>query len=239
VNGSRLDLSILLPLLPLLAVACRPASPPPMTSPVQGRMFEHFALARDLRVFAANGDLARLRVTATELAGLEETWGMPPGADAYLQRVHAAARRAAAAGSVPEAATAVAEVARACGDCHLTNDATLGERFQVAAPRVDDPAVRHTNYLSWVSRLLWDGLVGPSERMWRTGAEALSGAEGLPPPRARSVPAGDIDRAGATLHELGTRALAEDDPQERIRLLAAIWTTCADCHTQAEVRQAP
>lgn len=235
-NRSRWDLAIL---LPLLAAACRTAPPPSMTSPVQGRMFEHFALARDLRVFAANGDIARLHVTATELAGLEETWGMPPGADAYLEAMRAAARRAAAAESSREAATATAEVARACGDCHLTNDATLGERFQVAAPLVDDPAVRHTNYLSWVSRLLWDGLVGPSERMWRTGAEALSGAEGVPTPRAGSMPAADIDRAGAALHDLSARALTEADAGERVRLLAEIWTTCADCHTQAGVRQAP
>jgi len=202
-------------------------------------MFEHFALARDLRVFAANGDLARLRETATELAALQETWGMPPGADAYLERMRAAARRAATAQSRGEAATATAEVARACGDCHLTNDATLGERFQVAAPLLDDPATRHTNYLSWVSRLLWDGLVGPSERMWRSGAEALSGAEGLPQPRAESVPTGNIDRAGAALHGLGAQALAENDVEERVRLLAAIWTTCADCHTQAGLRQTP
>lgn len=227
------DLTIL---LSLLSAACRPTPPPPMTSPVQGRMFEHFALARDLRVFAANGDLARLRVTAAELAGLEETWGMPPGAEAHLGRVRAAARLAAAAESSGAAAAAVAEVAQACGDCHLTNDATLGERFQVAAPLVDDPAIRHTNYLSWVSRLLWDGLVGPSERMWQTGAQALAGAEGVPTPRAGTVPAGDIERAGATLHDLGARALTENDARERVLLLADIWTTCADCHTQAGVR---
>lgn len=198
-------------------------------------MFEHFGLARDLRVFATNGDLERLHVTATELAGLPETWGMPPGADAYLERVRAAARRAAAARSQGEAATAVAEVASACGDCHLTNDASLGERFQLAAPLVDDPAVRHTNYLSWVSRLFWDGLVGPSERMWAAGASALSSVDGVPVPRAE-VAQEELDREGAALRALGTRALTENDPQARVRLLAEIWTTCASCHTRAGVR---
>ncbi len=206
-----------------------------MASPVQERMFEHFGLARDLRVFATNGDLERLHVTAAELAGPEETWGMPPGADAYLERVRAAARRAAAAESRGEAARAVAEVAWSCGDCHLTNDASLGGRFQVAAPLVDDPAVRHTNYLSWVSRLFWDGLVGPSERMWNAGASALSGVEGVPAPRAEVAPE-DLERDGATLRELGARALTVNDPMERVRLLADIWTTCASCHTQNGVR---
>lgn len=231
-NGAPRDLSMV---LLAMTAACRPAPPPSLASPVQERMFEHFALARDLRVFATNGDLDRLRATATELAGLEETWGMPPRADAYLERMRAGARRAAAAGSRDEAATAVAEVAWACGDCHLTNDVSLGDRFQVAPPLVDDPAVRHTNYLSWVSRLLWDGLVGPSERMWNAGAGALTGVEGVPAPVAE-VPPGDLERDGATLRELGARALTVDEPSERVRLLADIWTTCASCHTRMGVR---
>ena len=158
----------------LLLTACQAGPSPSVASPVQEQMFAHFALARDLRTFAVNGDLERLHVVAEELATTEPTCGMPPGSDTFRGAVHAAARAAAAAEDPSTASLAAARVAAECGACHLANDGTLGERFQVARPLLDDPATRHANYLSWTSRLLWDGLVGPSEAMWRTGAGALA-----------------------------------------------------------------
>jgi cytochrome c553 len=199
-------------------------------------MFSHFALAMDLRTFAVNGDLDRLHITARELSVAEETWGLPPGSQPYVETVRAAARRAAEAPDMQAASRAVADVAMACGDCHLANQTTLGERFQVAAPLLSDPATRHTNYLSWVSRLLWDGVLGPSEAMWRTGAGALAGGEGVPAPRARFVPTGEVARAAGSLRDLGVEAVVATDAQARARILADVWMECAGCHTQAGVR---
>lgn len=219
-----------------LAAGCQSAAPPSMVSPVQARMFSHFALATDLRTFAVNGDLERLRVTAQELAVAEETWGLPPGAEPFVEAVHAAARRATAAADMAEASHAVADLTVACGDCHLANQTTLGERFQVAAPLMSDPATRHTNYLSWVSRLLWDGVLGPSEDMWRTGAGALAGGEGVPAPRGTYVPQSEVLRAAETLTSLGADAVVAVDARARARILSAVWMECAACHTQAGVR---
>jgi len=220
----------------LLLAACQAPPPPTVASPVQEQMFAHFALARDLRAFVVNGDLERLHVIGEELASTEPTWGMPPGSEAFRDRVHAAARQAVDAETADDAAVAVAQVAAECGACHLANDGTLGERFQVAAPLMDDPATRHTNYLSWASRLLWDGLVGPSERMWRTGAGALAGGEGVPTPRGTYVPAQEVERAGALIQELGAEAAVALDVDARVRILGRIWAACADCHVQAGVR---
>lgn len=219
--------------------ACTPEPPPTVASPVQQTMFTHFSLASDLRTFAINADLSRIRVTAAELATEEPTWGMPPGSGSLQDRVHRAAQAvadAAEGGDAPGAALAIAQVAAACGECHLANDATLGQRFQVAAPLLTDAATRHTNYLSWVSRLLWDGLVGPSENLWRTGAGALAGPDGLPAPRGTFVPASEVARAGERLRTLGEDAVLAEDPGARARILGEVWQTCADCHTQAGVR---
>lgn len=199
-------------------------------------MFAHFALARDLRAFAVNGDLERIRVTAAELAESEPTWGLPPGSESHREQVHAAAQRAVDAQDPAQAAIAIAELAAACGTCHLANDGSLGERFQVAAPLMDDPSTRHTNYLSWVSRLLWDGVVGPSEGMWRTGAGALAGGDGVPSPRGTHVPEAVIQRSSEVLRDLGVEAVTARDTEERVTVLARIWTECADCHVQAGVR---
>jgi cytochrome c553 len=225
-------------LIPVLALAsgCQSAAPPSVESPVQARMFSHFALAMDLRTFVVNGDLERLRVTAGELSVAEETWGLPPGSEPFVETVHAAARRAAEASNLDAAARAVADVALACGSCHLANQTSLGARFQVAAPLLTDPATRHTNYLSWVSRLLWDGVLGPSETMWQTGAGALAGGEGVPPPRASYVPQSEVMRAAESLKELGVEAVLAADPEARAQILADVWMECAGCHTQAGVR---
>jgi hypothetical protein len=199
-------------------------------------MFEHFALARDLRVLLVAGDMAQLRLTAEALATTEETWGMPPGSDPYLARIQGAAQRAASSQSTEDIAQAVADVARECGDCHVAVESTLGERFRVAEPLTDNPAIRHANRLAWVSRLLWDGLLGPSERMWRTGASALADTDGVPDPRGTHVPAEILDRTGAHLMHLGSEALTEEDPVRRGEILAEVWTICTDCHVQAGIR---
>lgn len=227
-----------LPVLAALALVsgCQSAAPPSLESPVQAKMFSHFALAMDLRTFVVNGDMERLRVTAQELSVAEETWGLPPGSDPFVETVHAAARRAAEASDMEAASRAVADLAMACGDCHLANQTTLGARFQVAAPLLDDPATRHTNFLSWVSRLLWDGVLGPSEAMWRTGAGALAGGEGVPAPRAGHVPQSEVARAGEALKNLGADAVVAVDSEARAKILADVWLECAGCHTQAGVR---
>jgi hypothetical protein len=199
-------------------------------------MLRHFALALDLRTFVVNGDMERLRITAEELAQVEETWGLPPGSEPFVDTVRAVARRAVAAPDLPRAARAVADLALACGACHLANQTTLGQRFQVAAPLLTDPATRHVNYLSWVSRLLWDGVLGPSETMWRTGAGALGGGAGVPAPRASFVPRSEIERAAEALRNLGTDAVLAVDPAARAAILADVWMECAGCHTQAGVR---
>ena len=225
-----------LTLLVMTVASCQAPQGPTVASPVQEQMFAHFALARDLRTFAVNGDLERIRVTAAELAESEPTWGLPPGSEIHRTRLHDAARRAAEARDHAQAAGAIAELAAACGTCHLANDGSLGERFQVAAPLMDDPATRHINYLSWVSRLLWDGVVGPSDGMWRTGAAALAGGDGVPTPRGRHVPEAELGRASGLLTELGAQATTALDTEERVAVLARIWTECADCHVNAGVR---
>ncbi|MCG6956948.1 MAG: hypothetical protein LJF04_13240 [Gemmatimonadetes bacterium] len=211
-----------------------PRAPEPAPSPAT--MHEHFALARDLVTFAMTGNLEGLRVTARELSTLEEARGVPAGAESYVDRVHAAARAAVAAPSASAAAREVAEVARACGECHLAYGTDLGVRFQDDPPSGSDPRGRHARYLSWVNRLLWDGLVGPSDRTWRTGAEALAGTEGFPPPDATYVPQDVLARGAGELRQLGKDASAAGSADARARVLARVWVTCADCHTQAGIR---
>lgn len=219
----------------LILGACQPSPPPTTTSPVQSTMYRHFALARDMRSLSVTGDLERLRIDAGALAVAEETWGLPPGSDDYLARMRSAATQASTAEDLGAAAVAVAQVARTCGECHLAKQADLGQRFQVAQPLVDDPATRHVNYLSWASRLLWDGLLGPSNRLWAIGAGALADPGSVPAPHASFVPAEEVDRARRRLADLGALAVTQDDPVARATTLGQIWAVCGGCHTQAGI----
>jgi hypothetical protein len=158
---------------------------------------------------------------------------MPPGSDRYLERLRAEATGAAEAPDLEGAAVGVAQVARECGACHLANNATLGDRFQVAQPLVDDPATRHINYLSWASRLLWNGLLGPSDRLWDIGARALADPDEVPAPHATHVPASEVERSRRRLSELGAQAATVADPSARADLLGRIWAECGGCHTRA------
>jgi len=161
---------------------------------------------------------------------------MPAGSKSLQEKVRDAARRVAEESEPAGAAHAVAQLAASCGACHLAHAGTLGDRLKVAAPVLTAPATRHANYLSWVSRLLWDGLVGPSERSWRTGAGALVGSDAFPPPRARHVPAEEVATSATFLQELGAEAVVAPDADARADLLGRIWTVCADCHMQAGIR---
>lgn len=226
--------------VPLLMAACQAAptsqAAAPSPAPAPAVMHEHFALARDLATFAMNGDLARLRVTAEELSTLEQTQDIPAGSEEGVEAMRAAARSAAAATTAEDAARGVADVAQACGACHTAAGTDLGSRFRDAAPMAPDRRGRHARTLSWINRLLWDGLVGPSDRTWRTGAGALAGPEGFPALDATYVPTDVVARAGEALRKLGADAVVAEGADARVRVLAGIWSTCADCHTEAGIR---
>lgn len=220
----------------LALTACAPSREPLGRSPVRTSMVEHYVQARDMRTFAVTGEDALLRLSARELAEAEETWGLPPGSAPFVAELRRAALQAVSAPSPAEATRAAARVALRCGDCHVASDATLGERFQSGGPLTDGSAGRHMNRLAWVSRMLWDGLVGPSERTWRRGAEALSESEAFPDEVGAASGGDAANRAWERLRALGGEALETEDPEERARLLARVWNSCADCHTRSGVR---
>ncbi|MDH5760049.1 MAG: hypothetical protein OEZ65_10710 [Gemmatimonadota bacterium] len=196
-------------------------------------MHDHFALARDLRSWTVMGVQEALVETAGSLARSEGAWGLPPGSSEWTDTLRRAAGGAATAASVYDAAPAVAEVARLCGECHLAYQSGPGDRFQTTPPPRDGSAGRHMNYLAWSSRLLWDGLVAPSDRLWMAGARALAGAEGFPAPVSDRVPGEDVIEAGHRLRRLAADALEitnGDASAARAEILAEVWRTCAACH---------
>ena len=210
---------------------CASRPDPYMGSPSRGQMITHFDLALEARGHALNGEVDAFRQASQELADLEPAQDLAPELMLQLGPMRWEAREGAKAESNAEIALAAAKIAQTCGDCHVANDIPLGDRFTIGGPPPPGSAARHMAGLAWTSRLLWDGLIGPSDRTWTAGAEGLAELGVLPEGLPADMPAGDVRVAGVRLQQLAERAALTREPAERVQVLAEIWTTCARCHS--------
>ncbi len=213
-----------------LIVGCSTRPEPYMGSPTRGQMLSHFDLALEARSYAIQGDLEGFREATSELADLKPARDLPAEVLLQLGPMRWEAREAALAETPEEAARASARLAVTCGECHVASDVALGDRFTLGGPPPAGSIGRHMAGLAWASRLLWDGLIGPSDRTWFTGAQGLIELGALPDGMPIAIPPGDVAVAGARLRQLGERATYARDPELRVEVLTDVWTTCATCH---------
>lgn len=214
----------------LLANACANRPEPFMGSPERGQMITHFDLAVEARDLAISGDVALFRTTTRDLAELQPARDLSDELMLQLGPMRWEARQAAGASTMEEAARGAAQIARTCGDCHEANEAGLGERFTVGGPPPAGSDRRHMAGLAWATRLLWDGLVGPSDRTWYVGAEGLIELGALPEGIEGRVEAARVDAASERLRALGRTAVSAEAADERVPVLADVLSACADCH---------
>lgn len=193
-------------------------------------MITHFDLAVEARGHVINGDLRGFRDAVAALSDLEPADDLAAEIILQLGPMRWEARQAALARTIPEAAEGAAKIAATCGECHLANGDPLADRFTIGGPPPPGTAARHMAGLAWASRLLWDGVIGPSDRIWAAGADGLVELGALPEGLPAELPPGDVRIAGVRLQQLGGRAALLRDPQERIEILSEIWTVCATCH---------
>ena len=174
------------------------------------------------------GDLAAVEPAARALAGLDDG-RFPSGAPDQVAAMKAAAQRSAEARDVLEAARWTAEMVIACGNCHRA----VGTRPAVppsAPPRVGG-VVGHMLEHQLAADQLLEGLVVPSDALWRAGARALMVA----PLNPRELPVNsEVRRRLAPteerVHRLATDAIQANDPQARAGFYGQVLAGCADCH---------
>jgi len=215
----------------ILLTACASRPDPFMGSPERGQMLTHFDLALDMRGFAIHGNIDAFRETAQELADLEPAEDLPAAMILQFGDMRWEASEGALVETTEDAAQAAARIAATCGECHEANTVGLGERFTLGGPPPAGSPARHMAGLAWASRLLWNGLVGPSDRTWFTGAEGLIELGALPEGLPTGYSENDVAVAGARLRQLGDRATLQRDVAGRTDVLGDIWATCAGCHT--------
>lgn len=228
--GKRITIAGVGLLLAVGACVARPA--PHEGSPTRGQMITHFDYAVDARGAAISGDVDAFRRAASALADLAPARDLPDEVMLQLGPMRWEAREGAQVETPGEAATAAARIAETCGTCHIANGIPLGDRFTLGGPPPAGSVGRHMGGLAWASRLLWDGLIGPSDRTWFTGAEGLIELGALPEGMDPVLPAGEVAVYATRLRQLGERATRSREATDRVEVLGEIWATCAGCHTE-------
>jgi cytochrome c553 len=124
----------------------------------------------------------------------------------------------------------VGRMAIACGQCH---EATAGgPRFVVTAgPAQGSPTAQQMIFHLWAADRMWEGLVGPSEKSWVAGAEALRDAWDTSPLLLPASSTADGQALPvAEMRRLAQEALSATPAEARATVYGKVLTTCKGCH---------
>ena len=219
-----------------LGSGCGPSAGPAEAPGLQSDMYAHFTDALEMRRGALFADLEAIREAGREMARATEQEGLPAGSETFAEELRELGRDAADAEWLEEGIQAAARVANACGSCHQTYD--VGPRFVLGTAPPATTLGTHMAGQAWVSRLLWDGLIGPSDELWDVGAQELTTTPAFP--EEMLDVAGDPEYLRETqdrLRQLGEDALVAPEPDAKAEILADVWSTCSLCHQRAGVRR--
>jgi cytochrome c553 len=203
-----------------------PAAPSPERQRLLAGMRDHYEIVAELEQAVIEGKLERVHERASSFAvdPLHET---VQGAE-HVLRMKAAARDAAAAENLEQAAAAVTTMAGACGGCHHALDVVpvlppLPELDQGRTPK----AAMHRH--AWAADRMWEGLVVPSEERWIQGTSMFSFAPGCESGDERK-PRDERETLCHRVRALGGRAHVTEAWPERLEIHARLLATCAACH---------
>ena len=218
--------------------ACGKSEPPPAeqsaaAAPAQpsadtaARMDSHFAKVRELEQAVVRGDLESAKAAAQWIAERQETAGLPPGTESYVTSTRNAARAVAASGSPGNAGMAAAFAVAACGECHAAAKVTP-KMPEVSAPTPVAGAAAHMLAHQYAVDLMYRGMVGPSETLWKQGAEALKGSPLTDKDLTKASK--EILASEKRVHEIAARAAQAADAGSRIAIYGELIGGCANCH---------
>jgi len=190
-------------------------------------MRAHFNQTMALHDAVARGDLTAAKFEATVLAQRSPDVPMPTGSAAFHGALTQAAREAAAAATLDDAAQSTAAVLGICGQCH--------EAMQVRAvvPASKDVSVGglvgHMLLHQHGADALVEGLVGPSESQWVEGVRTFAS----PKLESDQIPGkikGKMSDGETALAGLAGRAAQAHRTRDRAEIYGRILATCGDCH---------
>ena len=218
--------------------ACGRSAPPPAEQPAAAtpaqpsadtaaRMAGHFDKVRELEQAVIRGDLESAKAAAQWIAEHQEAAGLPAGTESYVTATRDAATAVAASSSLGNAGVAAAFAVAACGECHAAAKVTP-KMPEVSAPPTGPGTAAHMHMHLYAVDLLYRGMVGPSETLWKQGAEALKGSPLTDKDLAKASK--EILASETRVHELAGRAAQAPDTGAKIAIYGALIGGCASCH---------
>lgn len=192
-------------------------------------MREHFQRVGDVENAVIRGDLDAVREPATWLASHDSSIELGKASASQVATLKGAARKAADAKDIPTAAAATSQMIAACGDCHRAAGVVPAPRQPEAAP-IGGP-VGHMLEHKVATDLMSDGLIVPSDALWKKGATDLKEAPLRPAelPRDQKLTP-QIAAAEGQIHDLAIKAAQASEEATRVDVYGKIISTCAECH---------
>lgn len=233
-------------LVPVMLLACGGSEPktsssggsessaagPKQESSLRQQMHEHFVHLSSAQSAVIEGRLDAAKSATASVWPSARPSELPPKWSPYIGSLKAGVELMGGATELETAAMAVSAIGRACGDCHRAfGIATIGEAEQSSAP----PPESLGDYMrlhQWAADRLWEGLVGPSDAAWTSGAQALL-RERLDPAK---IPEEILVKPGMKqmVEQVHTFAEAAARPglegPEKQRLYGEFLGGCARCH---------
>ena len=195
-------------------------------------MYVHYTQVGQIVSAVVDGDVNGTRDAARWLASHRGDDFPPAGAEA-LELMRSEGRIILAQNNITDIAMSVSRMGVACATCHKAVNGGPRINVDMAPPATSDPGktmIRHV----WAVDRLWEGLIGPSDAAWASGAAVLA-APGLDlgPPGNRPAQA---DELAKRVPELGQQAKTAQDPRDRAEIYGHLLQTCALCHEALGMR---
>lgn len=199
-------------------------------TPAQAHMYAHYDRTKEVHDALVRGYLEGAKDGAHWLATHQDAARLPEGSAKYSADLRTQATEVREASDLPRAAMAAAQMAGACGDCH--REYGIEPRFLVGAPPPAGSGAEAEMALHvWASERMWNGLVGPDDFAWSSGASALKMGWLSPHEMVMDPQSGERVRALIRqVYQVGIQANTTSDPHARAELYGDFLTTCIDCH---------
>jgi len=192
-------------------------------------MHDHYDAVVKIQSAVIAGSLEDTRESARWLIEHQAPTGLPAHWVEHVDAMRTAARDALNAQDVASAASATSRLGVACGGCHVANNVTV-EFKEVKRPSDKEKERPHMQRHQWAADRMWEGLIGPSNVLWRRGGTLLF--ESPLNPEALGAEAGDDAVLGMArrIHQLAGNATVTSDPIEKADIYAEFLANCAACH---------
>lgn len=209
------------------------ASQAPPTAEVVQHMHDHLTQVQQVQHALIRGDLEAATGAADTFAKHQELTGLPDTVRGTIDGMRKAATEVSTATTLAAASDATGRMVAQCGACH----SAMGAKPNLPAPPAAQPQAAKPIVAKMLEHqhavdMLYQGLVIPSEDMWKRGAETLKTsplkADAFPADAQLSKEALD---AQAQTHEVAEKAISAATPAARAEVYGDLIGGCASCHS--------